>query len=700
MRDIKLDELEHTIATPSCVPKSGARLAIAERPEPFVAPTLRLLSSDSPDPFFVEVVFVQASAAVGKSVIAEYLSSSRQAPLLNLAEVPVSTHSLMGLIQSDLSGVEDPVQAFHTGTLPIIIDALDEGRLLSGEQGFERFLETTGELLLRDRSVMNRPKIVLFGRHDSTELAMVGLQLSGAGLRTCSVEIGFFDEKAAWEMIDVYARSSATPDASYMHHPEPVHKLISAYFSAIEAAVGLDQGKLWTDERGRAFAGYAPVLAAVGSLLAGMDNFKDVANRLRAGGTQEAWGVIETVLQEILDREQHKLRDKLTQHVQAPVPNEAYDAHEQLTFLTRFVHGQALAGSGRVRFPDTDQARYFSMVEQYLPEHPFIRQGKLSNAVLGSLVLAHAVSNDLLRDTDLQVLENLSRQPFLWRSLRRQLTGGVSLIDGRYLGCALNSFWNDPITRDPYVVIRSTGDDGSANLQVVGDTKGELIFEVTLPLTLYGQIRDCDIDVRETVTLKGRARRESPSAFYVHGATTIVCDAMDIIADSITLGGKVWFEAAQVTWPARLNLHLKNGAEVGWAGQFAEQYPWTRFSSTLTAPYPVRSEDLLTSLIEECRARLPGGPLILSDDLSPVPNEPRMQWVARRFPNAFPRLLRVMVDHGLASTEPYKPSGTGRKIRMRFGVAWQELRNALQSPTTAPTNLREFLKEASRAVSE
>jgi hypothetical protein len=44
--------------------------------------------------------------------------------------------------------------------------------------------------------------------------------------------------------------------------------------------LGLAKDALWSPDRGRAFAGYAPVLAALGSMIARFDNFVEVRNQL------------------------------------------------------------------------------------------------------------------------------------------------------------------------------------------------------------------------------------------------------------------------------------------------------------------------------------------------------------------------------------------------------------------------------------
>ena len=240
----------------------------------------------------------------------------------------------------------------------------------------------------------------------------------------------------------------------------------------------------------------------------------------------------------------------------------------------------------------------------------------------------------------------------------------------------------------------------SANVLIPGVSEIEMAFEITLPVNLYAQVRDCDIDVRHTVILAGHTLRDSASIFNVHGTTTIVCDSLEIVADTMTLDGKIWFEAEQVTAPPRLDLRPKNGAQVGWAGQFADQYPWNRFSTTLGPPYTVPGEDALTDLVDECRARLPGhgGVLTLNTDFSVPDDDRRARWIARRFPDAFPRLIALMVEHTLASTDTMDASGNRPKTRVRFRVTWDDLRDALRDPASGPS-LQEFIREARRAFS-
>ncbi len=690
--EIPFDSLLQSIWLPVSKPGATSRLLVAESPSPFVAPTLQVPQDDLADPFAAELILVEAPAAVGKTTMARALSASRRAPLLNLAQVPVATGSLKALI-SDVP-MPDPVRAFHSAELPLIVDALDEGRMLSGDRGFEAFLETTGEFLLSDRRQVRRPKLVILGRHDSIDLARTGLEILGGDLTVASITVGFFDKAAALEMITAYADSVAEPNAAYRKSPQPVHALVQAYFDAIEAALGLHDEALWTDPTGRAFAGYAPVLSALGLLLAEVENFQVIENRLRKEGTREAWGVIEEVLDTILSRERNKLCDQLKTKIQAgvPVPAEAYDNEEQLGFVTRYVHGLQMQGSARVRLAPRDQLAYESLVAQYLPDHPFIRGGKLENPVLGAVVLAHAVKDDLLKAADPRMVATASKHPFLWRSLRKQLQPD-SILDGRYLGYVLASYWNEPVVQGDRVFIRSSDDD-TAHVFISRNGKESEFARITDPIVFFGVMRDCDVDVTGTVVLAGGARG-SQSVFTVHGRTTVTCGEMRVDAESLVLQGHIWLEAERVTGSPKLELDLKNGTEIGWAGALAQSHPWRRFTSTLKVPHSVPATgSTVERLLTECTRRLSdAGALNLNNDYSIDQNDNRMRWAMREFPQELPILVKLLVQHGLATKEPAPIA----LMRVHFKVTWRELLNAATAPSI-PMPLADFVTALRRAI--
>ena len=177
------------------------------------------------------------------------------------------------------------------------------------------------------------------------------IELTAPGITRATTKVGFFDKEGAWQLIQAYAATAAKPGSQYQQHPELARDLIAAYFDAIENVLGLGAGELWQNEQGRVLVGYAPVLAAVGSILAEIDDFSTVANNLKSYGGREAWGVIEAVLYEILGREQAKLRELLSAQCKSALPHDVYDAEEQMALLAQYVEFEAPRGDGPGRAP-------------------------------------------------------------------------------------------------------------------------------------------------------------------------------------------------------------------------------------------------------------------------------------------------------------------------------------------------------------
>ena len=183
---------------------------------------------------------------------------------------------------------------------------------------------------------------------------------------------------------------AAKPGSQFQQHPERTRDLIAVYFAAIENALGLAAGELWQNEQGRVLGGFAPVLAAIGSTLAEVDDVIAVANNLKSHDGREAWGLIEAVLYDILSREQAKVREQLRARCASALPREVYDVEEQMALLAQYVDSKPLDGAGRVELPPDDMEKYKDMVRTYLPHHPFIRRHEFGNAVLGSAAVERA----------------------------------------------------------------------------------------------------------------------------------------------------------------------------------------------------------------------------------------------------------------------------------------------------------------------
>src|SRR6266567_365306 len=109
-------------------PPSGPTLSLAKLPIPFVPQTAIIdRAPQNASPLDSDVLLFTAPAAVGKSTFARALSAKSAVALLDLANVPVATQSLRGVVAAE-AGSNGPKNLQH-GAACVIVDALDEGRL-------------------------------------------------------------------------------------------------------------------------------------------------------------------------------------------------------------------------------------------------------------------------------------------------------------------------------------------------------------------------------------------------------------------------------------------------------------------------------------------------------------------------------------------------------------------------------------------
>jgi hypothetical protein len=676
----------------------GARLTIPAEPSPFVPP--QLIAESSRGPFAAEVIIVSSAAAVGKSTVARYLAATAEVPLLDLAQTHVSTNSLVGLLATDVVRPQDPTGALQRSQLSVLIDALDEGRLLSGDANFEEFLRTSWELLLRDRTKTVIPKIVLFGRDLAAELVQTTLDVYGEGITVSSLTLDFFDHEEAVEVVEAHAAASAQLGGRSWTSSLPVGETISTFFTAIESALALDGGTLWSDPQGRAFAGYAPVLAAIGTLLASESNPTRLKNALERSGATRAWEVIERVAEAILERERdEKVAPQFARAASGPPSSELYDADEQLTYLIQIAQQQPLRPTRRVSLTGQDAETYQRMLEQHVPEHPFLQEGRLANDVLASIVLAHAVTNDLLADAGLAVLRDASRLPFLWRSLHRLLEReGPAFIDGRYVGCILNSLWNDAIAGAARVTARSS--DEQAEIAVIEVEAGseQWTLEAIHPIEFYEQVRDIDARLGGDVVLQGPYGQQQSPSFDVRGNVILIVSAgLDIRTAGIRIDGDLGLSATTVTQPANLQIAVTPRSHLWWGSRVRDLHPWSQHAVSLEPPIEEGPVGPLERLLTRCAERLPpGSPLTFTRDYYPAEDR-RLAWVEREFSSdEFSLLIRLLVEHGLANAQSAPASGPTPMVRIHFSATWDRLLQALRTPQLVDPQLAEAVDAVQR----
>lgn len=668
----------------------GNDLQVPAKPSPFVPPRLR--SERRQTELRVEAVFLAAPAAVGKSTAAKALSAETNAPLLDLATVPVGAGSLRGLLTAAYGPAA--IDTFLRGDLPVVIDAIDEGRLHSGPLGLPAFFRTTAELISDPSASRDRIKLVILGRPDALRLARHHLEPACPSLTTTDLEVDFFDEQGAHRMVEVYADYCAEEGAPYWQHRERALKVRSDYFSAIARALGATQEELWTKTDARAFAGYAPVLAALGAALARFEHFERVAIRLQGTtGTGEAWSVLEEVLDEVLVREREKLLRAVQRRTSSTIPTVAYDRDEQLRLLAACLNGDQPAPK-MLRLPPDEEQIYQEIVQQRLQEHAFLRDGRPANVVFASFILADTVhSGSAIGDRAASVLREVSREPFIWRSLARRL-GEDSLLDGAYIGCVLNSLWNEPTPMDVRTTVVQS-DPGSATVILKLAPARTLGFNLTLPLVFFEQARALTVELNEdaTVELHGRAGTNGGSAWFaLQGPVLLRCGTLAVHADVVQLGGSVWLEAASAEHTSgALTLIPATEMQIGLGGALGRSYPWSRLRQTLKSPVEEPYHDHFEQLVRLCDERIGTIPVHLYADYS-IPHGP-LNWLQKRFGETFPKLVERMVSAGIAyKGEKEGVKGAQPMIVVRFGTTFTDILAALDGNEVRP-EIQRFVEQ-------
>ena len=318
---------------------------------------------------------VAAPGAVGKSTLAKQISARTGAVYLNLAkaETVAGNYLTGGLVKNQL------LPSWEDQKTTILIDALDEARLRVTPSSFVDFLNDV-ESLARGRSVPT----VLFGRVGIVEEAWI--ILSENGLDCPVLDIDFFDEKRAKRFI-MSALGRLANEAGNERLATSLDSHKSMYGDAVANFVeGLGEA---TASDGARFAGYAPVLEAVATVLSGVTNPANLNDAVQ----QEMQGqVLQYLADRILDREAEKLRDQL-QGVTGAVKKELYSPEEQLTRLTQRIYQTTGPVMPSVEVPSEHRTAYDTALKNFLPQHPFLdgTGDQESGAVFGAVINARAL---------------------------------------------------------------------------------------------------------------------------------------------------------------------------------------------------------------------------------------------------------------------------------------------------------------------
>lgn len=529
------------------------------------------------------VWLIAAPGAVGKSTLAKEICAATNAVYLDLATAATVAGNYLvgGLVKAELWS------AWQAGESTLLVDALDEARLRVTQSSFEDFLADVANVA-GTRGV----PIVLLGRIGIVEEAWSILN-DKSGLNPPIFDIELFQPARAMTFVQAaikrlaIATDSTTGKRTYAH----LEGALAAHKSVYEKAVAsfVDHLTAKTSADGRQFAGYAPVLEAVATVIASESNPGKIDDAIESIFKGQVLG---RVTSEVMVREAGKLANQLAATVPGVNSAGLYEADEQLSRLASLVLG---AGSPKLpsSLPQHAVAAYEEAIQSLLPQHPFLdsRAQRPAGAVFGACILAAALIGD---DVDLaRAAQRVASggpntpNPFLL-NFYRQALDGRNVIPAEHVGLLYASL---EATAGAGEIVRLNAEgDGSLEIEMSllrHDDKEEIYEFSTIAgseLRFGRRVGGITVDAESVdIELGDGDQLELIAPVALKGRNLVInCGELVIKPNHARSDDQVvYIEAAQAMADGNLRPPtVRPGVNLQVAWSDSKVYPWNPFAST------------------------------------------------------------------------------------------------------------------------
>jgi hypothetical protein len=392
----------------------------AEEPTQYIRPNLIIAEGD---PTSAGVILVEAAAAVGKTSLANCVSSCTGNPVWDLSRLFLGSNVFRGTLLKAYggNGFDDFIRALEAGDCCLILDAADEAFAASGAANFKAGIKDLSELLPRSAT---GPTILLTGRFDT--ITDTALYLMDEGVDICRMQVDFFDRDQAERFFLL-----KVPRADQV--AERVHEFLNSFFSAVQAALGAH--KDWDETKD--FLGYAPVLDSLVRFFRDESEFNpfSVLEHIHTDGAGYIWDLLFDVIEHILVRERVKLVNAFSQsgadEEKAVAAEAVYGPIQQIELLLADAP-MDYDSPVFLQQPAQTQAGLRTSLHALLREHPMLRR----NGPIPAGNTLHRFSNVAFRDFAVAVAlttEDLVEQVLLANSEATESNFNPSPMLSRFL---------------------------------------------------------------------------------------------------------------------------------------------------------------------------------------------------------------------------------------------------------------------------
>jgi len=542
------------------------------------------------------VIIVSGPGAAGKSMLAKWCAAQSNIAYFNLAGRTVARDSARGLIGEAFSDsrYSEVVRAIRQGHYSLILDALDEAKLASGESPFNDFLAGLADLVSEHQGCVS---LILFSRDDTAdwaELFFDDLKLDGVSRLKLQP---FAEREPAIEVIFRHCRfwyqqkeNEDPPDWSR----ELSGELLDV---AQEVAKGFGDD---TDQQ-KAFWGYGALLASLGRLLAekilGGTRRGELRKRF-VSGSKLGPDLFIRVAQELLDREQKKFITAAKENLKPRAQDffgwdSLYSADEQCRRLLSHIIKFPLNDVIPQDLPEKLRDAYEDLVKQMLPEHPFLGLSPYEE-YLRAYFIVHETDDE--RRSNFQ--KRLDEKPYLptpilgWCMLA--ISPGENRLRANNLGYLIESWLAHPTLRaSTRVIIEGSGNN--IVVQFDGDHTS-LIPEIRLTeasrgLWFWRRLEHVTVDVDCDVFL-GTKEHD----FFLGPDVELECCNLTIYSQSVSVragrngndGEEVVLRAHAIDGPLRLNVYGPKEKLLVFGSNL--RHPWAQWRTIEPSIEPPKEE--------------------------------------------------------------------------------------------------------------
>ncbi|MFE1770054.1 hypothetical protein [Streptomyces sp. NPDC059008] len=365
----------------------------------YVVPEVRTVRAS--DPLTPSLILITAPASVGKTTAARYLSLTLKAPVLDLSTLHVGSNTLEGALWKSMGAGASGrfVEEMKAGRATLIIDALDEAEIRSGQANFHAFLHGVAETAA---DMSGRPAMIMLSRAESAR-SLTDL-FNERRIQYSHFEILPFGRTQAEtylndRMVEVYAASSK--EAIHHRYVAPFEKARDALFIRLSSVISSGSSDIWNDSAVRDFLGYAPVLDVAAEFLA-VDNFTTLHREFSSSDAAEGtahWHLVAQVIDHLLIREQEKFVTQFTKTSEFEsfgarrLSLTLYTPEEQCARLLDYVERVSVPVDLPAHLPERLREPYESAVHSQLANHPFLRESGWFNVIFRDYVTARSLAS-------------------------------------------------------------------------------------------------------------------------------------------------------------------------------------------------------------------------------------------------------------------------------------------------------------------